>query len=378
MSALRKPIEFIDLNAQRTHMGAAVDQAILRVVNHGGYIMGPEIQALERELSQWGGAKHAITCSNGTDAIVMILMAKNIGKGDAVLVPSFTFAATAEAVALRGGTPIFVDVEEGSFNLCSTSLAKGLALAKEQGLTPRGVISVDLFGQPADYDAIESFCKANNLWLISDAAQSFGANYKGRKVGSIGMATTTSFFPAKPLGCYGDGGAVFTDDDGLANIMMSLRVHGKGTHKYDNARIGVNARLDTLQAAVLLDKLKIFGDEIIARQRVAERYNEALKDIAHVPFVPSDVQSTWAQYTLRFDRVSRDTVAEKLKAAGVPTAIYYPKPLHQQTAYAAYPRVADLAVSEKLAQQVLSLPMHPYLDTATQDYIIEEVRRAVV
>lgn len=377
MTAVKKPIAFIDLNAQRERLGAEMDKAILSVVNHGGYIMGPEIVQLEKELSAMGNAKHCLSCSNGTDALVIFLMANNITKGDAVLVPSFTFAATAEAVCLRGATPIFVDVEEESFNICSKSLEQGLAVAKAQGLTPRGVISVDLFGQPADYDAVEAFCKANGLWLLSDAAQSFGATYKGRKVGSIGHATSTSFFPAKPLGCYGDGGAIFTDDAALMDILVSLRVHGKGTHKYDNARIGVNARLDTMQAAVLLQKLKVFPDEIVARQKVAERYNAGLKDVALVPFVPKDVQSTWAQYTLRFKEISRDVVADRLKEAGVPTTVYYPKPLHKQTAYASFPCAPSLAVSEVLAEQVLSLPMHPYLDTATQDYIIEQVRKAI-
>ncbi len=377
MSAVQKPIEFIDLKAQRQRIGTAMDEAILRVVNHGGYIMGPEVTQLEKELAAMGGAKHAISCANGTDAIVMVLMAKNVGPGDAVLVPSFTFAATAEAVALCNATPIFVDVEAESFNMCPKSLEQGLAVAKAKGLKPCGVISVDLFGQPADYDRIEAFCKANDMWLMCDAAQSFGATYKGRKVGSIGLATTTSFFPAKPLGCYGDGGACFTEDDALANVMVSLRVHGKGTHKYDNARIGLNARLDTMQAAVLIEKLKIFPDEIKARQKVADRYNAALKDVVTVPVVPNNVQSTWAQYTLRLMGISRDQVVETLKAAGVPTTVYYPKPLHQQTAYQSYPRVADLSVSEKLAQEVLSLPMHPYLDTTTQDYIIDEVRKAL-
>jgi dTDP-4-amino-4,6-dideoxygalactose transaminase len=373
-----KDISFIDLNAQRLRMGSALDNAILNVVNHGGYIMGPEIAQLEKELASFANAKHCLACSNGTDALVLILMAKNIGPGDAVLVPSFTFAASAEAVALRGATPIFIDVEAQSFNLCTKSLEKGYAVAQRLGLTPRGVISVDLFGQPADYDVIESFCTAHDLWLMSDAAQSFGATYKGRAVGSIGMATTTSFFPAKPLGCYGDGGACFTDDTDLYNIMTSLRVHGKGIHKYDNARIGLNARLDTVQAAILLEKLKIFPDEIIARQKVADRYDAGLKDHVLTPSIRANCQSTWAQYTLRIEDGSRDKVAERLKEMDVPTTIYYPKPLHQQTAYRDFPRAEEaLPVSELLAKHVLSLPMHPYLDNETQDYIIDCVIKAV-
>ena len=377
-TTVQQPIQFIDLQAQRERIGKKMDDAILSVVNHGGYIMGPEIDTLEKNLSNFCGAKYSISCSNGTDALVMILMAKNIGPGDAVFVPSFTFAATAEAVALCGAAPIFVDVDFRTFNICTKSLAKGLDTAVKNHLTPRCVITVDLFGQAADYDPIEKFCVEHGLWILSDAAQSFGGMYKDRKIGTIGLATATSFFPAKPLGCYGDGGAVFTEDAELADIMTSLRVHGKGSHKYDNARIGMNARLDTMQAAVLIEKLKIFPDEIFARQKVADRYNLALADVALTPVVEHGNQSTWAQYTLIFENKNRDDIVTFLKNKGVPTAIYYPKPLHQQTAYMHYPRVAEsLTNSEKAAQQVLSLPMHPYLDEITQDYIIAEVREAV-
>jgi dTDP-4-amino-4,6-dideoxygalactose transaminase len=371
------PIQFIDLSAQRRKMGKAVDEAILKVVNHGGYIMGPEVAELEKQLCAFTGAKHCISCSNGTDSLVMLLMALGVKQGDAVLVPSFTFAATAEAVALVEATPVFADVNCDDFNLNSDSLGAAYKVAKEKGLNPRGVMSVDLFGQTADYAAIESFCRETGMWLMSDAAQSFGATYQGRNVGTIGIATSTSFFPAKPLGCYGDGGACFTDDAELAATLQSLRVHGKGTHKYDNARIGLNARLDTMQAAVLLEKLKLFPQELKDRQAVADRYNAALSDIVATPQLLSGRTSSWAQYTLIIENKDRDQVAEMLKQHQVPTTVYYPKPLHQQTAYATYPQAPSLVNSESLAKKVLSLPMHPYLDTATQDYIIDAVRNVL-
>src|SRR5215469_15862009 len=276
------PIEFIDLGAQRRRIGARMDEAILRVVNHGKYIMGPEVGELERKLAAFCGVKHCISVANGTDALAMALMAKGVKAGDAVLVPAFTFAATAEPVVLLGGTPIFVDVLEHSFNMDPAGLEAGIATAKRLGLQPVAAITVDLFGQPADYDRIEPLLAKHGLWLLADAAQSFGASYRGRKVGKIGDIATTSFFPAKPLGCYGDGGAVFTNDDTIAATVRSLRMHGQGTDKYDNARIGVNSRLDTMQAAVLLEKLAVFPDEIAARNRVAQRYGEALGDVAMV------------------------------------------------------------------------------------------------
>ncbi len=372
-------IPFIDLGAQRRRLGQGVEDAILKVVNHGAYVMGPEVVALEAELSAFCGARHALSCANGTDALGLILMAKGVKAGDAVLCPSFTFAATAEVVAWMGATPVFVDILEGTFNLDPASLEAAVATARRLGLNPVGVISVDLFGLPADYDAIEPICAREGLWLLSDAAQSFGATYKGRKVGTIGMATATSFFPAKPLGCYGDGGAVFTDDDGLADVMRSLRVHGQGADKYDNVRIGINGRLDTIQAAVLLEKLRIFPDEIAARDRMARRYNELLRPMAIVPEVPRDLTSVWAQYTLRIRGFDRDAFQQDLKAAGIPTAVYYPKPLHRQTAYKAYPVAGNgLPVSERLADEVVSLPMHPYLTEEVQDRIVRAVRDALV
>lgn len=373
------PIPFIDLGAQRRRLGSAVDSAIMKVVDHGAYIMGPEVFALEKALTDFCGAKHAISCSSGTDALALILMAKGVKPGDAVLCPAFTFAATAEVVAWLGASPVFVDVHAETFNIDRASLVQGLATAKAAGLTPVGVIAVDLFGQAADYDAIEPFCAENGLWLLDDAAQSFGGTHKGRKIGTIGMATATSFFPAKPLGCYGDGGAVFTDEDGLADVIRSLRIHGQNNEdKYDNQRIGMTGRMDTMQAAVLIEKLKIFPDEIEARNAVAARYNEALAELVDVPRVADGLVSVWAQYTILLRGRDRAAFAARLKAQGIPTAIYYPRPLHQQTAYRRYHVAGNgLPVSDRLARDVISLPMHPYLDQTLQDRVIESVRAAV-
>jgi dTDP-4-amino-4,6-dideoxygalactose transaminase len=377
-SSIPAPIPFVDLAAQRRRLGTRIDEAILRVVEHGGFIMGPEVRQFEGDLTTFCGARHAIGCANGTDALALVLMAKGVKAGDAVLCPSFTFASTAEVVAWVGATPVFVDVLPDTFNMDPASLEAGIATARSLGLKPAAVIAVDLFGQPADYDAIEAICARHGLWLLSDAAQSFGATYRGRRVGTIGAATSTSFFPAKPLGCYGDGGAVFTDDDGLAAVLRSLRVHGQGTDKYDNVRIGMNGRLDTVQAAILIEKLKIFPQEIVARQVVATRYNEALAAVADVPVVLEGATSVWAQYTLRIPNGHRDALAARLKADAIPTAIYYPKPLHRQTAYRDYPVAGGaLAASDRLAAEVISLPMHPYLEADVQERIIEAVRRAL-
>jgi dTDP-4-amino-4,6-dideoxygalactose transaminase len=372
---MHKPLAFIDLAKQRARLGQDVDTAIQRVLAHGHYIMGPEVGELEIALSSFCGAQHALTCSNGTDALGLILMALELGATDAVLCPSFTFAATAEAVAWFGATPVFVDVDEHTFNMDPASLEAGIGSAKGHGLTPVGVISVDLFGQPADYDRLESICAAHRLWLLSDAAQSFGATYNGRKVGTIGTATATSFFPAKPLGCYGDGGAVFTDDAELAATIKSLRVHGQGSDKYDNVRIGLNGRLDTLQAAILIEKMRVFQDEIESRNTIAARYNTALADITQVPHVMNGATSVWAQYTLRVPATHREALAAGLKSRGIPTAVYYAKPLHQQTAYRKYPVAGNgLPVSERIATEVISLPMHPYLEKDEQDFIIDAVK----
>ena len=371
-------INFIDIAAQRRYLGASIDTAVNRVLEHCLFIMGPEVGQLEKDLSAFCGARESLSCANGTDALGLILMAKDVGPGDAVFCPSFTFAATAEVVAWLGATPIFVDVHADTFNVDAKSLRAAMDKAKALNLKPVGFISVDLFGQPADYDELEPLCKELGLWLLSDAAQSFGATYKGRKVGTIGFATATSFFPAKPLGCYGDGGAIFTDDAELANVIRSLRIHGQGTDKYDNVRIGINGRLDTIQAAVLIEKLKIFDEEIVKRNAVAKAYNDAFADIAIVPRVLDGCTSTWAQYTLRVKAGKRDAITAALREKGVPTAVYYPKPLHQQTAYKQFPVSGNgLPVSDAIAHEVFSLPMHPYLDANTLDRVVSETRAAI-
>jgi len=372
------PLPFIDLAAQRRRLGAAVDVAVARVMEHCQFVMGPEVHALEADLAAFCGTKHALTCASGTDALLLVLMAQGIGPGDAVLCPTFTFCATAEVVALLGATPILVDVEADTFNIDPDSIRKGLATGRKLGLKVKGIIPVDLFGLAADHDAIAEIAGNDNLFILDDAAQSFGALYKGRRLGKGPLATATSFFPAKPLGCYGDGGAVVTDDEELIEKLRSLRVHGQGTDKYDTVRIGVTGRLDTIQAAVLIEKLKIFPDEIVARHEVAARYSAALADVVKVPVVPEGYTSVWAQYTVRMAPEKRDGFAAALKAQGIPTAIYYPKPLHRQTAYEKFP-VAEggLPVSDQLAGEVISLPMHPYLDNADQDRVIAAVRQAL-
>lgn len=372
------PIPFIDVAAQRRRLGRAVDEAIARVLGHCQFILGPEVRALEAALAAFCGARHAVSCASGTDALVMVLMANGIGPGDAVVCPSFTFTATAEVVALVGATPVFADVDETSFNLDPGSLRRACATARKLGLRPKAVIPVDLFGQPADYDRIVPIAGAQGLFVLDDAAQAFGATYGNRRVGALAPATATSFFPAKPLGCYGDGGAVLTDDEELARVLRSLRVHGEGRGKYDCVRIGLNGRLDTIQAAVLIEKLKIFPEEIVARDRIARRYSVGLADVALVPKVAHGSTSVWAQYTIRLPAGKRDGLAAALKSQGIPTAIHYPVPLHRQEPYERFP-VADggAPVSERLAAQVISLPMHAYLDEAIQDRIIEAVRRAL-
>ena len=372
------PIPFIDVGAQRRRLGRAIDDAIARVTEHCQFIQGPEVAEFEARLAEFCGARHAVGCASGTDALMLVLMARGIGPGDAVICPAFTFCATAEVVVLLGATPVFADVDADTFNLDAASVKRAAATAKRHGLTPKALIPVDLFGLPADYDALLAVAKEEGLYVLDDAAQGFGATYKGRKLGVIAPATSTSFFPAKPLGCYGDGGAVLTDDAGLVEVLKSLRVHGQGTDKYDNVRIGMTSRLDTMQAAVLIEKLKIFADEIEARDRAARRYADGLKDVCIVPVVPEGMTSVWAQYTIRLRPGVRDDLAVKLKAQGVPTAIYYPKPLHRLEAYKRFP-VADngIPTTDQLAEEVISLPMHAYLDAATQDRVIEAVRAAL-
>ena len=372
-------IPFIDVGAQRRRLGFAIDEAMSRVLDHCQFINGPEVTKFEADLAAFCGARHVIGCASGTDALLMALMAKRVGPGDAVLCPSFTFCATGEVVALTGATPVFVDVDEATFNMDAASLERGIATARRLGLRPVAVIPVDLFGQSADHDAIGTIAKAEGLFVLDDAAQGFGASYKGRRLGTFGLVTATSFFPAKPLGCFGDGGAIFTDDADLAATLRSIRVHGQGSDKYDNVRLGLTGRLDTMQAAILIEKLKIFEDEIAARNGVAERYSRLLGNVVTVPQLAPGCTSVWAQYTIRLPKgTGRDSFAAALKTQGIPTAIYYPKSMHQQTAYRHFP-VADggLPVSEQLSQDVISLPMHAYLDEATQDRIIAAVRGAI-
>lgn len=370
------PIPFVDLAAQRHRLGRRIDDAIARVLDHGQYIMGPEVTALEERLARFCGVRHAIGCASGTDALLLVLMAWGMRAGDAVFVPAFTFAATAEAVSLLGAVPVLCDVLPDTFNIDPTSLETAIGVARTAGLRPAAVIPVDLFGQPADYRAIEPIARTHGLRLLADAAQSFGACLDGRRVGAIGDAAATSFFPAKPLGCYGDGGAVLTNDDELAETIRSLRIHGKGSHKYDNVRVGINGRLDTLQAAILIEKLAIFEDEAAARQAAAERYAARLSGLLEVPRLIEGATSAWAQYTVKVER--RDEVADRLKNAGIPTAVYYPLPLHRQPAYRSCPTASPrLSVSDHLAGQVLSLPMHPYLDAKAQMRIAEALEKAV-
>jgi UDP-2-acetamido-2-deoxy-ribo-hexuluronate aminotransferase len=371
-------IPFIDVAAQRRRLGPVIDEAIARVLTHCQFILGPEVRTLEAELAAFCGARHVVTCASGTDALVLALRAMGIGPGDAVLCPSFTFCATAEVVALVGATPVFVDVDETTFNIDASRLAGAVVTAKEAGLKPKAVIPVDLFGLPADHLAIAAVSHDEGLLVLDDAAQGFGATYNNRRLGTFGQATATSFFPAKPLGCYGDGGAVMTDDDGLAETLRSLRVHGQGSDKYDNVRIGLASRLDTIQAAILIEKLKIFPDETDARNIIARRYSESLKDLVTVPTIPVGSTSVWAQYTIRVSGGRRDAIAAALKAEGIPTAIYYPIPLHRQQAYKHYPiDKAGVSISDRLASEVVSLPMHAYLDAATQDRIIDAIRRVL-
>lgn len=373
------PVPFIDLNAQRQRLGSSVDEAVTRVLNHCQFINGPEVAKLEAELAKYCGAKHVISCASGTDALMMVLMAKNIGPGDAVLCPSFTFCATGEAVALVGASPVFVDVDETTFNISAESVKRGIITAKAAGLKPKAIIPVDLFGQPADLDAIGAIADAEGLFVLADSAQGFGSTYQGKRVGTSALATTTSFFPAKPLGCFGDGGAIFTDDDQLADTLRSIRIHGQGGDKYDNIRLGITGRLDTIQAAVLLEKLKIFDDEIVARNKVADRYARSLGNLVTVPRVAEGNTSIWACYVIRLPKgTDRDAFANALKAQGVPTAIYYAKSMHMQTAYKDYPVVdGGLPVCESLSADVISLPVHAYLDEAAQDRVIQAVRDAL-
>jgi UDP-2-acetamido-2-deoxy-ribo-hexuluronate aminotransferase len=382
-------MQFIDLAAQQERIRERIEANIAAVLDHGKYIMGPEIQSLEEKLAQYVGVKRAISCASGTDALLLALMSYEIGPGDAIFTTPFTFIATGEVISLLGATPVFVDIDPRTFNIDPSKLEPAVQGVLDNQATdhdhplprsgatlvPRGIIAVDLFGQPADYDNINAIAGRHSLFVLEDAAQSFGAEYKGNKACSLAQIGGTSFFPAKPLGCYGDGGMCFTDDDNLYEIMMSLRVHGKGTHKYDNVRIGMNGRMDTLQAAVLLAKFEIFPEEIELRQQVAWKYTQLLNEYADVqtPAVEDEMLSAWAQYSvLAKDETHRTELQDKLKEAGIPTAIYYPKPLHLQTAFKSLGyEEGDFPVSENSSGRIFSLPMHPYLAESDQESIVK-------
>lgn len=387
-------MEFIDLVYQQKRIRGKIEANIQAVLNHGQYIMGPEVAALEKDLSRYVGAKHAISCASGTDALLMALMARGIGPGDAVLTAPFTFIATAEVISLLGATPIYVDIDPRTFNIDPDQLERCLSalrsrdaglyplprFAGQKGITPKAIIAVDLFGLPADYGRLDSIARQNGLFLIEDAAQSFGAEVNGRKACAFGDIACTSFFPAKPLGCYGDGGMCFCSDDSMAEILRSIRLHGKGSHKYENIRIGINGRLDTIQAAILLAKFSLFEEEVRLRQVVAGRYDELLRSCESLvtPNVPTGYQSVWAQYSvLARDEAHRDAIMTGLQGKGVPTVIYYPRPLHLQAAFSflGY-RAGDFPVSEDCARRIFSLPMHPYIGEADQEKIVAALLEA--
>jgi dTDP-4-amino-4,6-dideoxygalactose transaminase len=380
-------MQFIDLGTQQKQIREKIEANIHAVLDHGKYIMGPEVEALEKELAEYVGVKHAISCSSGTDALLMALMAYNIGPGDAVFTTPFTFIATVEVIQILGATPVFVDIDPQTYNIDVDKLDQAIIALKEgpavyplpaknssSKITPKGIIPVDLFGLPADYDKIGIIAKQHNLFVIEDAAQSFGAEYKNKRACSFGDIGCTSFFPAKPLGGYGDGGMCFTDNDELDDIMQSVRIHGQGSDKYNNVRIGINGRLDTLQAAILLAKVEIFPNEITLRQKVADRYTKLLSKQTTLitPFIPEDMLCSWAQYSiLAKDEEHRSSLQAKLKESGIPTAIYYPKPLHLQTAFSGLGyKDGDFPICEDCSHRIFSLPMHPYLTEADQEKIV--------
>lgn len=356
-------MQFIDLNRQYDRVGDKIQKRMQRVIESKQFIMGPEIGELEKMLAEFAGTKYAITCASGTDALVLPLMAYDIKENDAVFVSSFTFFASGESISFVGGTPVFVDSDE-TFNMDTKKLELAIEKTIAEGkLTPRGIIAVDIFGLPADYDEITRIAKKYNLFILEDTAQGFGGVYKGKRTGSFGDVAATSFFPAKPLGCYGDGGAIFTDNDELAEKILSLRVHGQGTSRYDNVRIGMNGRMDTLQAAVVIPKLEIFPDELEKRDVIAHKYMDKLKDYYRIPVIPQECTSAWAQFTLvAKDEAHRDKIVKEMKAQDIPIMVYYPLPLHLQTAYKELGyQWGDLPVCEEFSKKVFSIPMHPYL-----------------
>jgi len=387
-------MQFIDLGAQQKRIRDCLEKNMATVLNHGQYIMGPEIQLLEKKLANFVNINFAVACASGTDALLLALMTYNVGPGDAVFTSPFTFIATGEVISLLGATPVFVDIDLQTFNIDPTALERAIAAVQSETpelyplprrtgadpLKPRGIIAVDLFGLPADYQQLQAIADKNHLFVIEDAAQSFGAEFHGQKTCALTDIGCTSFFPAKPLGCYGDGGMCFTHHQKLCDTLRSIRIHGKGADKYDNIRTGINGRMDTIQAAVLLAKFDIFPEEIELRQSVAERYRELLSNLDSivVPQVPEGVKSVWAQYSiLARDGNQRSQLQAKLKEAHIPTAVYYPKPLHLQTAYRALGYLEkDFPVSENCSRRILSLPMHPYLSFAEQEQIAQTIAQA--
>ncbi|WP_223475879.1 DegT/DnrJ/EryC1/StrS family aminotransferase [Oricola indica] len=371
-------MQFIDLGAQRARIEDRIQAVIGNVVSSGAYILGPQVGEFERQLADYVGVKHVIGCASGTDALQIPLMARGIGPGDAVFVPSFTFAATAEVVALVGAEPVFVDIDPDTYNMDPASLAEAIEMIEKEGrLAAKAVIPVDLFGLSADYDAIGAVAKKHGLMVISDAAQAIGGEAGGRRCGSFGDVASTSFYPAKPLGCYGDGGAVMTDDDDLAEIMRSVAFHGKGSSQYDNVRIGLTSRLDTIQAAILIEKLAILEDEMVARHRIAERYREGLGNYVKAAGNIAGTRSAWAQYSI--EAPERDRLQAHLKSQGIPSVIYYVKPLHKQVAYQHFPVApGGLPVTDTKPASILCLPMHAYLSEEDQDRVIGEIRNFVL
>ena len=375
-------IPFIDLKTQQKHIRSKIDNRIKRVLDHGQYILGPEVKELENELSRFSNSKHVLCCSSGTDALLLALLGLKLQPGDGVIVPSFTFASSAEVMPLLGAVPIFIDVEETTFNLDPTKLKDTLDTANEMGVKVKGIMSVGLFGQPADMKPIKDFAIKNDLWVLDDAAQSFGGEYDNQKVGNLCEVTATSFFPAKPLGCYGDGGAIFTNDEEIYEIANSSHVHGMGKSRYEYDRIGMNARMSTIQAAILLEKLEIFPSEIKKRQEVVDSYNKHLSKLdlgLKLPYLKDKFKSSWAQYTVVLpDDINRELLQEKLKLKNVPTAIYYPIPLNDHKPYNHFPvSKAGLETTYKLSKTVLSLPMHPYLQEKDIIYITQSISEAV-
>ena len=366
-------LPFIDLAAQQARIRQEVDQRIATVLSHGAYILGPEVKELEVALAQRSGAAHVISCSSGTDALILALLGLGLRPGQGVVVPSFTFAASAEAIAVLGSVPVFAEIDPSTYNLDANGLPSALAAAQAQNIEVVGIMCVGLFGQPADITRISAFADKHGLWMLDDAAQSFGSTWKGQQAGTLGRVTATSFFPAKPLGCYGDGGAVLTNDDSIAEIAVSCRVHGQGRDKYENERIGMTARLDTIQAAILLSKLSIFDDELAARQQVADQYEILLGGKVSTPLLAADATSSWAQYVIQLpDGTDRQTVQDRMGSKNIPTAVYYPRPMHTQPPYLRYPVAQDgLSVTERLASSVLALPMHPYLTPEQQEQVAD-------